>query len=464
MMGGLTLHMILSGVFEARVKQDEDKQRHGWLMKHVPVGDGDETDSGAVVAALGNLQEDTDILPSLEILKNYFQHNECGTLINSNIITKLIQLMRGFADNVQAAGLAVDVVGALWKLAPSNMDVLFDHELIETVLNCGILSKRKELEVAAFSALLLLCSSHLSAVEFLCCDSCMDEIHKNVFACEPKDVNSECVQGCLHLLNSLLDVSGNDDIYWRFVERVTHLVIDCPDSDVASIAPLTLAKFMHRFVLFERAQKIPGWDNARNMCVQQLIRSDNFERSMNLYVLLLEIKMIGTQPELFQRVIQDIGATADTAAPALYDYVRKCFFIVPRQSYESGMVAAILANADNMCFENKQLAGLAVFEMLSSELCSDTDVQNILANGAGEMICDVAMTMDVAVATVFMEVFAQGGFLVRNVFLPFIEQVTASGLVEYFTELGEDNGSSDFTDCVRAFQDQLKFAVRLMSA
>ena len=454
---------MIEGVFEARVKQGEDKQRHSWLMKFVLQGDGDQADTDVVVESLGNLAEGRDIVPSLEALKSYFQHNDCGTLVSSNVVTKLIQFMRGFGDNLQVAGLAVDVVGALWKLAPSSADVLFDNELIETVLNCGILSKIKELEVAAFSALLMLCSSHLSAVEFLCCDSCMDAIDKNVFACDPKDVNTECVQGCLHLLNSLLDVSGNDEIYGRFVERVTHLVIDCPDRDVASIAPLTLAKLMHRFELFKRAQEIPGWDRAMDMCAQRLIHSDNFEQSMNLYVLLPEIKVIGTQPEIFKRVIQDIEATADTAAPSLYGYVRMCFVIVPRQSYDSGTVAAILANADNMCFENKQLACLAVLEMLSSELCSDADVQAILATGAGEMICDVAMTMDVDVAISFMEFFAHGRFIVRSVFLPFVEQVAASGLVDYFTELGEDNGSSDFKERVRAFQDQLRFAIRLMT-
>lgn len=450
--------MHVSKLFKDRVKEVEGKQQNSWINKHKR-SDVEEVTEGQAIMALEQFASGNDISANLSLLAAYFHTHDDLSPITSNIITSLIQCMREIASNPENTCRAVELLGALWESCTPKHGLLFDQELIDTVLNCGLYSKNNTIEAAAFRALLVLCTTNFPALEFLCSDSVMAKIDEQVFSCPPESVTSDCVQGCLYLLNNLLDVQGNDEIYWRFVERITNLVINCPDVAVASIAPLTLSKLMERF--FSRVQLAEGWNAAKANIVRRFLTSDQFDYSMNMYTLLAGLRILGGSDEIYGRVKQDIQNAAETPAPALFEYIRMCFHVQPSESLKHGLAAALLGASDAMCYDNKRLAGFAVIEMLSSESCEEAVVREMLGSGAGQLICDVGVSLDVVSASCFMEAFTTT--FVRDVFVPLFVELRDDGVLDYLTELASDSESDDFAELVSAFRMQVNMVLRASS-
>ena len=425
------------GVFKNSVENQHKKQIVEWLSKGDKPQDG-EVDLEQAQEALESFLSDSNVEEALKVLWNYTKSFDYGPIVTSYLITKFISYMRNMPSNMLAAHLCIEILGNMWNLY-DDCDMLLDQELIKTVLMCGLVSRAEPIECAAFRSLVSLCESKIEAVEFLCCESVMNEMGAHVFT--NAEVSSACAQGCLHLLSYLVQFR-HEDVFLVLLDSLFEWTINSGDIDVAAGSTLVLSRLLKHIRIFHRFASA-NYDKNRKAIADRLVASTVFHHKMNLYVLLAEIRMFTSYLPLFETMRNDIVACAAESAAGLFDYLRMWLMTNPREAYDNGLIQTMIAAHENMCYENRLLTCFAILDMMNGEFVEDKMIGEIMANGGMDIVCSIGMTLEADQAACFVEVWKP--LLLKEAFKPMLQHLLESGVLEYFLEIARETGNEDLT-------------------
>lgn len=378
--------------------------------------------------------------------------------LHSNLITTLILILRSSATNPDLALLALRVITNFWTSYYPEYDVLYDIELIETVIQV-CLSNNIDLVNSSLAALVNLTIIQPKLLVFF-----FENQKDNIIFFLSNEDNKLSQLRMLEMIQSYIVLPEHIHIIYPYVDSLKTL---CTDNEplINHIAIKIMSVLMNTE---------EGLNYLTNDDIDVFIdsfyattESEDYVLVMSFYDCLNSFINIKNRTRLvsteFMFIVQKhISTFCQMDLFSLFNVINRFIPFMWKTFYESEVLSFMLNIADELSFQNKKYLAITASTFIYE--CNDIKTKiKVAQNGATQLICEVLVSLD---GEMFIKMFE---FLINDIIqldpINLGAIIASSSLAEDLQNIRNDRWIEDLNgDMTRYLEDalmNLKFLLEL---